>query len=323
MTRSRESHSDGNPDGSTSQDPAAAPASDDAVTAAPANHVDSVPTTAEAPCVETDAACIFCGYNLRGLSTEGRCPECGEEVAETIEFAERWVLGRQGRAALVGSFLLKCGPMGFGGALAAGLLAADGGSFFGILALVLGGGACVAWLLGPAVLLGLAGCVHPTPSGRIPVALCCLTYSVICPLVALGYAVGNQSGPGWGPLTMALSLMPVALAVVYAILAREMHRLTAKLADEEATDEGGGGGSGAWLAVPFAAYGALPGVVSAMMMGLGAFGPILPDLHVLVVLGGSAYLLLSIAGAGIVLTAGMDLSQGVRRQRRKARRIVE
>lgn len=33
--------------------------------------------------VEEDAECLFCGYNLRGLKTYGRCPECGERVAQS------------------------------------------------------------------------------------------------------------------------------------------------------------------------------------------------------------------------------------------------
>jgi hypothetical protein len=34
--------------------------------------------------VEHDAACRRCSYNLRGLSTEGRCPECGSPVGISI-----------------------------------------------------------------------------------------------------------------------------------------------------------------------------------------------------------------------------------------------
>lgn len=33
--------------------------------------------------VKEDADCLFCGYNLRGLKTYGRCPECGERVARS------------------------------------------------------------------------------------------------------------------------------------------------------------------------------------------------------------------------------------------------
>ena len=32
-----------------------------------------------------DLPCKTCGYNLRGLSFEGACPECGSPVADTID----------------------------------------------------------------------------------------------------------------------------------------------------------------------------------------------------------------------------------------------
>ncbi|HEY7118648.1 MAG TPA: hypothetical protein VH475_18805 [Tepidisphaeraceae bacterium] len=35
--------------------------------------------------IQSDLACINCEYNLRGLSTESRCPECGVPIAETLE----------------------------------------------------------------------------------------------------------------------------------------------------------------------------------------------------------------------------------------------
>ena len=31
-----------------------------------------------------DLPCIHCGYNLRGLATDGRCPECGTSIARSI-----------------------------------------------------------------------------------------------------------------------------------------------------------------------------------------------------------------------------------------------
>jgi hypothetical protein len=35
--------------------------------------------------VEEDLSCEGCGYNLRGLSGEGRCPECGKGIGESIQ----------------------------------------------------------------------------------------------------------------------------------------------------------------------------------------------------------------------------------------------
>jgi uncharacterized repeat protein (TIGR04138 family) len=31
-----------------------------------------------------DLPCVECGYNLRGLASDGRCPECGADVADSI-----------------------------------------------------------------------------------------------------------------------------------------------------------------------------------------------------------------------------------------------
>jgi len=34
--------------------------------------------------VSADTTCITCGYNLRGLASDGRCPECGSGVAQSL-----------------------------------------------------------------------------------------------------------------------------------------------------------------------------------------------------------------------------------------------
>ena len=34
--------------------------------------------------IDRDTSCRRCGYNLRGLSTAGQCPECGAEVESSI-----------------------------------------------------------------------------------------------------------------------------------------------------------------------------------------------------------------------------------------------
>lgn len=43
-----------------------------------------VTTTASSATVADDHACAHCGYNLRGLSSEGRCPECFTPVARSL-----------------------------------------------------------------------------------------------------------------------------------------------------------------------------------------------------------------------------------------------
>ncbi len=44
--------------------------------------MDETPTrTVE---LRRDVACSACGYNLRGLAVQGRCPECGQEVSVSL-----------------------------------------------------------------------------------------------------------------------------------------------------------------------------------------------------------------------------------------------
>jgi hypothetical protein len=40
--------------------------------------------------IERDLTCSGCGYNLRGLTPEGNCPECGKSIHEALE-QERWL----------------------------------------------------------------------------------------------------------------------------------------------------------------------------------------------------------------------------------------
>jgi hypothetical protein len=46
-----------------------------------------------------DLACGGCGYNLRGLSREGQCPECGRPVGESVREAINRILPEWGRHA--------------------------------------------------------------------------------------------------------------------------------------------------------------------------------------------------------------------------------
>jgi rubrerythrin len=34
--------------------------------------------------LELDTRCIQCGYNLRGLQSDGKCPECSAAVADSV-----------------------------------------------------------------------------------------------------------------------------------------------------------------------------------------------------------------------------------------------
>ena len=39
--------------------------------------------------ISSDVSCSQCGYNLRGLSSSHKCPECGNEIAESLA---RWAV---------------------------------------------------------------------------------------------------------------------------------------------------------------------------------------------------------------------------------------
>src|SRR5262245_25253609 len=39
---------------------------------------------ADSPVIRSDLPCSDCGYDLRTLSADGRCPECGQPIAQTL-----------------------------------------------------------------------------------------------------------------------------------------------------------------------------------------------------------------------------------------------
>lgn len=47
-------------------------------------HARNLPDAARPFVVPLDMACMACRYNLRGLSTGGKCPECGELIARSV-----------------------------------------------------------------------------------------------------------------------------------------------------------------------------------------------------------------------------------------------
>lgn len=83
--------------------------------------------------IDRDLTCRRCGYNLRGLREEGRCPECGSAVGlstrgDLLQFADpNWVsnLARGGRLvmrgltiAILAILVSVCGGAAFGAATA-------------------------------------------------------------------------------------------------------------------------------------------------------------------------------------------------------------
>ena len=53
-----------------------------------------------------DLPCIHCGYNLRGLATDGRCPECGALIARSIRGDLLWRADPAWLARVSGGFTL-------------------------------------------------------------------------------------------------------------------------------------------------------------------------------------------------------------------------
>ncbi len=51
---------------------------------------------ADAPAVTNDAFCRTCRYNLRGLTLDHRCPECGEPVTRSVQMTIRMAVPKDG-----------------------------------------------------------------------------------------------------------------------------------------------------------------------------------------------------------------------------------
>lgn len=46
--------------------------------------MSDVPRALPVETIEVDTACLHCGYNLRGLRADGRCPECGSPIGRSV-----------------------------------------------------------------------------------------------------------------------------------------------------------------------------------------------------------------------------------------------
>jgi len=53
--------------------------------------------------ISSDVFCYQCGYNLRGLSSSHKCPECGNEIAESLG---RWTVWPKLPLRLAAAFAL-------------------------------------------------------------------------------------------------------------------------------------------------------------------------------------------------------------------------
>lgn len=61
--------------------------------------------TIESP-LQEDFECIECGYNLRGLMPDGRCPECGEKIESSLLEASHFTKPRGRRSWIVWAILI-------------------------------------------------------------------------------------------------------------------------------------------------------------------------------------------------------------------------
>src|SRR5436190_11050691 len=51
--------------------------------------------------ITLDVPCVGCRYDLRGLRADGRCPECGMEIAQSLWVCRRWQHRRAHRQELL------------------------------------------------------------------------------------------------------------------------------------------------------------------------------------------------------------------------------
>lgn len=97
--------------------------------------------------ISIDLNCIGCGYNLRGLSADGRCPECGEPVETTLRrsASPKQLAQLRDAAQALGWFLVLITPV----VTACAILRMGG-----LVATL----ACAGGLTVPLAWIGLLGC---------------------------------------------------------------------------------------------------------------------------------------------------------------------
>jgi uncharacterized membrane protein len=166
--------------------------------------------------VVTDTPCRKCGYNLRGLSTAGRCPECGTPVGysfhgDLLQFCDpNWVetLYKGAQAFVIGVVVIVLGT------IVVGLMGAATGSA-AAAALLVGLVVLVGWGL---TVLGWWRMTEPDPSGlgedqygtsRKIIRVALIVGIVQQILNMLGKVVGPESG-----LMIGIQLLALVAGIV-------------------------------------------------------------------------------------------------------------
>ncbi len=163
--------------------------------------------------IDVDILCVHCGYNLRGLTSEGRCPECGGAIAdsmrgELLRFADiEWLTRLRLGAALKLWAITVAILLAMGG----GAIAIARGSLPGTLGL-----GVILSLVGPALGLWGTWCIT-APDPRLSLSEQSVTLRKViraCAAAALATKVFQHSGAGAAVASAALSVVMVAAGSV-------------------------------------------------------------------------------------------------------------
>jgi hypothetical protein len=151
-------------------------------------------STLPAVALDQDLSCAACGYNLRGLRRDGRCPECGGSIARSIEEAQRGVSLADLRAArrVCHCLLIACG-----GAIVVSLTGFSRPWLIVGLPVV---GEVIAWVAGLASLWFAAPLLGRTSVGRKGLILASVTA-----ISALGVVMFRLMLSPWFSISPALA----------------------------------------------------------------------------------------------------------------------